>query len=462
MTMRSETIYKSVNPSTGEIFATYNGANGPEIEATLSQAVRAYQSWSKASHSDRAAALNNVADAIEAERDALALLAAQEMGKPIRDGRTEVLKCASLCRYYAEEGEAILAPRRTEIDDGLVTLVHQPLGLIFSVTPWNFPFWQVLRAAVPTMVAGNVVLNKPAPNVIGCALAIVAIAEKAGIPKGVLQTINTDNSQSADIIKDPRVKGVALTGSEKAGASVAGTAGGALKKTVLELGGSDPFIVMADADIAAAAAAAAKSRFTNAGQVCIASKRLIVAEEIADAFTDAFLAETQNFTPASPEAEATRLGPMARGDLRDQLDEQTSKTIAGGADIVLRGGVVDGAGYFYAPTILHNVAADSPALCEETFGPLAAIIRTRGEGEAIEAANRTNYGLSSSIWTNDEERGLRLARQIEAGGVFINTITASDPRFPFGGIGRSGYGRELGAEGVYEFCNLKTIRTHRL
>ncbi len=460
MTDQMQDHYKSINPSTGEVFATYDRASLSTIEAKLSLADKAYRSWSSVSHNDRALCFNRFADALEANRDELALLAAREMGKPIRDGRAEISKCASLCRHYALEGEAILTPRCTEVDEGRVTLIYQPLGLIFSVTPWNFPFWQILRAAIPMMVSGNVVLNKPAPNVIGCAHAIVEIAESVNIPKGVLQTINTDNDQSADVIKDPRVKGVALTGSEVAGASVARTAGGALKKSVLELGGSDPFIVIGDADVAAAAAAAAQSRFTNAGQVCIASKRLIVAADVADRFTDAFLAESQRFTPALPEEETTRLGPMARYDLRDQLDDQATRTIASGADVVLRGGVVEGPGFFYAPTILRDAATASPALSEETFGPLATIVRVGSEAELIEAANRTDFGLSANIWTRDEERALHLAQRIEAGSVFINTTTASDPRFPFGGIGRSGYGRELGAEGVYEFCNLKTIRIH--
>lgn len=461
MTAPRPDYFSSVNPATGEAFARYPVADTALIERTLARGATAQRGWAAMPVEERGEIFRAFADRLEDERDGLATLAAREMGKPVSEGHAEISKCALLLRHYAAEGAAMLATSVMALDDGEVRIMYQPLGTIFSVTPWNFPFWQILRAAIPAMMVGNGVLNKPAPNVIGCAEGIIALGEASGLPEGVLQSINTDNQQSAAIIRDARIAGVALTGSERAGASVAATGGSALKKSVLELGGSDPFIVLADADIERAAQAAARSRFANAGQVCVASKRLIVEARVRDDFVDAFRHATRAYTPASPELRDTLLGPMARGDLRTQLAEQKDASVRAGASVIEEGGMQSGAGFFFEPSILLSDQTDLRALREETFGPLAMIAPVSDSAAAIALANDTPFGLSANIWTADEERALTLAEQIEAGAVFINATTASDPRFPFGGIKRSGYGRELGREGMLEFTNIKTVRIAR-
>lgn len=454
-------MFKSVNPTTGETIAVHAAAGADMIEAALSAACAGQRAWRAAGIEGRAAVFAAAARKLRQQVEPLARLAACEMGKPVTQGRAEIEKCAFLCEHFAAHGAAMLEGQHHQVDNGKVELVHAPLGVIFSVTPWNFPFWQILRAAVPTMISGNAVLNKPAPNVIGCAQALIALFADAGMPAGAFQTIALTNADAARVIADPRVAGIALTGSEQAGSAVAAAAGKALKKCVLELGGSDPFIVLADADITGAAEAAARSRFANAGQVCIAAKRMIVEAPARAAFADAFLAAAARYVPGDPLADATTLGPMARADLRDELEAIVSQSIAAGAAVLEAGGRTEGPGWFYRPTILADAPDHAPVLIRETFGPAAVILTAQDADEAIALANRTPYGLSANLWTADLDRAHRLADRIEAGGVFINSFTASDPRFPFGGIKRSGFGRELGAAGAHEFTNLKTVWTVR-
>jgi succinate-semialdehyde dehydrogenase len=454
-------MFKSVNPATGETIAVYAAASADAIEAGLSAACAGQRAWQAAGAEGRAAVLVAAAARLREQAEPLARLAACEMGKPVSQGRAEIEKCASVCEYYAAHGAAMLESRHHPVDNGEVTLAHAPLGVIFSITPWNFPFWQILRAAVPALISGNAVLNKPAPNVIGCAQALIALFAEAGMPQGALQTIALTNADAARVIADPRVAAVSLTGSERAGSAVAAAAGEALKKCVLELGGSDPFIVLADADIGAAADAAARSRFSNAGQVCVAAKRMIVEAPVRAAFAEAFMAAAAEYVPGDPLADATTLGPMARADLRDELEAMVSQSIAAGAAVLEPGGRTEGPGWFYQPTILADAPDHAPVLIRETFGPAAVILTAQDAEQAITLANRTTYGLSANLWTTDLDRAHRLADRIEAGGMFINSFTASDPRFPFGGIKRSGFGRELSAVGVHEFTNLKTIWTVR-
>lgn len=451
------THFQSINPATDEIIAEYPLARPTDIEKALAAAERGYAQWSRLSHKDRASALRRFAERLRENADELARLAATEMGKPIAQGQAEAQKCALLCDYFADHAAEMLAPEHPAIDGARVTLRFDPIGCIFSITPWNFPLWQILRAAVPALAAGNVVLNKPAPNAIGCAKKVVALFQDCGAPEGVLQSIDVSNEDAAAIIADRRIAGVALTGSERAGAAVAASAGASLKKVVLELGGSDPFIVLADADIEAAAKIGAKARYANAGQVCIAAKRFIVETPVYERFREAFLAETDALVIGDPLHQGTTLGPMARRDLRDELEKQTAATIDAGARILRRGGPVEGPGNFFAPCVLEHAPEDSPARTQETFGPAATLIAVASEEDAVAVANDTRYGLSANLWTADEARAHRIAGELQAGGVFINAMTSSDPRLPFGGVKRSGFGRELGREGLMEFVNIKTV-----
>ncbi|MHA6287685.1 NAD-dependent succinate-semialdehyde dehydrogenase [Maricaulis sp. CAU 1757] len=450
-------MYHSVNPATEETIAEFTDTRDSDIDATLDRLVAGQAEWSHRGFTGRGQVLIKWAEKLRANTDQLALAAAREMGKPVREGRAEVEKCAWLAEYFAENAEALLATETQQFDDADIRLRCDPLGVLFSVTPWNYPFWQIMRAGVPALAAGNTVLNKPASNVIGCAQHIIALFREAGGPAGALATLPLENEQAADIIADDRVAGVALTGSEGAGSAVASAAGKALKKSVLELGGSDPLIVLSDADISAAAEAAAASRFKNAGQVCIAAKRMIVEAPVYDAFTEAFIEASRRYQPGDPEDDNTWLGPMARGDLRDTLVDQVARSHKLGARLVVPGGAVEGKGHFYAPTIATDIPSASPMAREETFGPAAAIFRVDNEDEAVELANNTSFGLSANLWTGDTSRADLIAPRIEAGSVFVNSTTASDPRVPFGGIKRSGYGRELGQEGIREFVNLKTV-----
>jgi len=379
-----------------------------------------------------------------------------EMGKPIVQGEAEVDKCAWACEYYADHAEAFLAeqPRETEASRSYVRF--DPLGPVLAVMPWNFPFWQVFRFAAPALMAGNAGVLKHASNVPRSALAIEEVFREAGFPRGLFSTVLVGSSAVAGLIADPRIVAVTLTGSELAGSKVAEQAGHALKKTVLELGGSDPFIVLADADIGAAARTAADARLINSGQSCIAAKRFIVVEPVADQFLDRFLDELRSRRMGDPLVRGTQVGPQARIDLRDLLHEQVAESVKRGAKLLLGGEVPAGKGAFYPPTLLAAVDKGMPAFDEETFGPVAAVIRAKDEADAVRLANDSTFGLGASLWTEDRVRAERLAAQIEAGSVFVNGVVKSDPRLPFGGIKRSGYGRELSEYGIREFVNVKT------
>ena len=449
--------FQSINPATNEVLSTWPPHNDSQIEQVLAGSSAAYQSWSRETFDVRADVLTRLAGALRGEADNLALLATREMGKPITQARAEVEKCAVLCEHYAEHGAKYLESETVDLSPGRGEVVYQPLGPVFSIAPWNFPYWQVLRFAVPTLALGNTVVLKHAPNVLGCSAALAALFESIDAPENVFQQVVAANEQAAAIIRDNRIVGVALTGSERAGAAVAQIAGGALKKCVLELGGSDPLIVLADADLEAAAAAAATSRFANAGQVCIAAKRILVASQIAGRFAEAFVEAAKALELGDPELETTFLGPMARADLRDELWDQVRSSVRQGAAPILEGGPLEGPGNYFAPSILFHVPEHAEVRRKETFGPAAALLAFDGDEDAIRVANESPYGLSASIWSLDEAHAKALAMRLETGNVFINAISSSDPRMPFGGIKRSGFGRELGRSGMLEFANAKSI-----
>ena len=450
----------STNPATGETFARYDLHTPAQVDAALDQAARAQRDWRWSSADTRSALLKRLAAGLRRERDTLAALITAEMGKPIGEARAEVEKCALNCDFYADNAAAMLADASIAgVPD--VIVAHEPLGVVLAIMPWNYPLWQVVRFLAPALAVGNGVILKHAANVPGCALALERLAIEAGAPAGLFASLRVEPDAVAALIADTRIAAVTLTGSTEVGAIVAGQAGAALKKQVLELGGSDPFVVLADADIDLAARMAVTARFTNAGQSCVNAKRFIVAEAVADRFVEAFAAGARALVMGDPTDAATTLGPLARANLRSAIDDQVRRSVAAGARIVTGSGLPNGPGFFYPATLLDHVVPGMAAFDEETFGPAAAIIRARDEDEAIALANRTAFGLGASIWTADADRGLAVARRIDAGAVFVNAMVASDPRVPFGGIKRSGYGRELGDLGLKEFTNAKTIRwTH--
>jgi succinate-semialdehyde dehydrogenase / glutarate-semialdehyde dehydrogenase len=405
----------------------------------------------------RARMMARAAEILESEKEEFGRLMTTEMGKPLRAAIEEAAKCAWGCRFYAEKAAEFLADELIPTGATRSFVRYQPLGPVLAVMPWNFPFWQVFRFAAPALMAGNVCLLKHASNVPQCAIAIEEIFRRAGFPEGAFQTLLIGSDQVKRILDNPRVAAVTLTGSEAAGRSVASAAGERIKKTVLELGGSDPFIVMPSADIKEAAKTAVKARVINNGQSCIAAKRFIVAEEIADEFERRFVEGMESLKVGDPMDEATDIGPLATEDMLETLKEQVRETVAQGARILTGGGPLTRPGYYFAPTILTDIHMDSPAYIEELFGPVASLFRVRDLGEAIRLANDTTFGLAASAWTNDGEERDRLIDEIEAGLVFINAMVASDPRLPFGGVKSSGYGRELSREGIREFVNIKTV-----
>ena len=448
---------ESRNPATGELLKTFAPLGAGELEARLGRAQTAFHDWARRSFADRARLLTQVADRLERDADELGRLMTLEMGKPIGAARDEALKCARGCRYYAEHAAGFLQDEDIATDAARSYVRYEPLGAVLAIMPWNFPFWQVLRFAAPALMAGNVALLKHAPNVPQCAVAIESIFREAGAPEGVFQTLLIDVDQVPALLGDPRVAAVTLTGSERAGRDVAGRAGGALKKSVLELGGSDPFIVMPSADLARAVETAVRSRTLNNGQSCIAAKRFIVHDAIADAFVEAFVRKMASLRIGDPMDPSTEVGPLARADLRDALTAQVRDTIARGAHVLTGGAPLDRAGYFYPPTVLTNIPRESPAYRDELFGPVASIFRVTDIDEAIAIANDTRFGLGASVWTRDHAERDRFAAEIVAGQVFVNAMVASDPRVPFGGVKSSGYGRELSAQGIREFVNIKTV-----
>jgi succinate-semialdehyde dehydrogenase / glutarate-semialdehyde dehydrogenase len=451
---------RSVDPATGAEVARYPAFTAAEVDAALAAAHEAQRVWRGVSLDERARLLTGAAGRLRERRERYATLITREMGKPIVEARAELDKCAWTCGFYAEQAAAFLAPEpvETAADDSFVT--YEPLGVVLAIRPWNFPFWQVTRFAAPALMAGDGGLLKHAPNVSGCALAFERVLADAGFPDGLFRTLLVDEGSVAEttarLLGDPRIAAVTITGSDRAGAHVAAAAGRALKKSVLELGGSDPFLVLADADLPAAAEQAARSRFLNGGQSCLAAKRFVVEEPVADEFEGRLVDAVEALAVGDPMDPATRVGPMARADLVDGIDRQVRESVARGARVLTGGRRIGDRGCFYAPTVLTGVRAGMPAYEEETFGPVAAVIRVADEAQAIAVANDTAYGLGASVWTRDVDRGLGVAGQLESGAVFVNAVVASDPRLPFGGTKRSGYGRELSAAGIREFTNLRT------
>jgi succinate-semialdehyde dehydrogenase/glutarate-semialdehyde dehydrogenase len=401
--------------------------------------------------------LRDLARTLRASAESSAALITAEMGKPLQEARQEIEKCAWTCEHYAEHGPGYLEPERVATSASESYVAYDPLGVVLAIMPWNFPFWQFFRFAAPAIMAGNGMLLKHASNVPQCAVAIEAVCREAGLPDGLMQTLLIGADQVEGVIADPRVAAVTLTGSSEVGAKVAAQAGGHLKKQVLELGGSDPLIVLADADIEAAAKAAVSSRFRNAGQSCIAAKRFIVVEAVADAFAAAVLKGIEALVVGDPAKPGVTVGPLARGNLRDDLIAQVNASVEQGARVLAGGKAVDGPGFFYEPTLLDHVTPDMPVFTQETFGPAAALIRVKDAEHAVRLANDTEYGLGAAIWSRDTGAAQILARRIEAGSVFVNAIVASDARVPFGGVKKSGYGRELAAQGLREFTNVKTV-----
>ncbi len=449
--------HTSLNPATSQLLHTYASWDSARLAQALEKAHSAQQTWAQTTFSQRAEVLRNAAIQLRAQHDRYATLITHEMGKPLREASAEIEKCAGGCDYYAQHAEEFLRTEPMASDAGKSYVAYYPLGVVLAVMPWNFPFWQVFRAAAPALMAGNAVVLKHAPNVPQCALAIEAIFRDCGLLEGVFTTLMIEVEQAADAIASPHVHAVTLTGSEAAGRKVAACAGQHLKKCVLELGGSDPFIVLHDADLELAVNMAVASRFLNCGQSCIAAKRFIVVPQIADEFLHRLKIRVEALKLGDPMDDATQIGPMARADLRDALHRQITDSIAQGAVAVTGCKPVEREGFFYQPSILDRVTAKTRAWHEELFGPVAIIIRAASEEDALRIANETRYGLGSSIWSKDAARAEQLAAYIQAGCTFINGMVKSDPRLPFGGVKASGYGRELSRLGIHEFVNAKTV-----
>jgi succinate-semialdehyde dehydrogenase/glutarate-semialdehyde dehydrogenase len=452
----------SINPATGEVLKTFDALTDSQLEEKLRVAASAFLEYRHTSFAERAARMQRAAEILENEKKELARLMTIEMGKPLKAAVQEAEKCALVCRYYAENAQKHLADETVETNATRSYVRYEPLGVVLAVMPWNFPFWQVFRFAAPALMAGNVGLLKHASNVPQCALAIEDILSRAGFPAGVFQTLLLGSAMVARMLEDPRVAAATLTGSEPAGRSVASIAGEQIKKTVLELGGSDPFIVMPSADFEAAVTTAVKARTINNGQSCIAAKRFIVHEEIYDDFEKRFVAIMNELRVGDPLDEAIDIGPLATPDILKDLEQQVQASVAAGAKVLTGGeraslsGPLE-RGNFYQPTVFSDIPRDSPAYSDEIFGPVASLFRIGGIDEAIELANATTFGLGAAAWTNDEQERLRFIEDLKAGSVFINGMVASDPRLPFGGVKNSGYGRELSYFGIREFVNIKTV-----
>ena len=451
-------MLRSIDPSNGAELATFPELDAAGVDAAVERAWASRHAWRDAGIDLRTALLRSAAGVLRAEKARFAALMTSEMGKPIVEAEAEVEKCAWTATWIADNAARLLADEPIESTATKSYVRFQPLGVILAVMPWNFPLWQAFRAALPALAAGNVMLLKHSSNVPQCALAIEDVFREAGVPKGVFQTLLIGSGAIEGIVADHRVAGVTLTGSDAAGMQVAAAAGKALKKSVLELGGSDPFIVLEDADVKAAATVACRARNQNNGQSCIAAKRFIVAEPVAEEFEERFTAAVAALKVGDPKDRGNQVGPLARADLVDDLERQVKESVKKGAKVLTGGKRLDGdGGYFFEPTVLTDVKAGMPVFNEETFGPVAAVIRVRDAEEAIRVANDTEFGLGSSVWTNDVERGEMMAARIEAGLVFVNGMVASDARLPFGGVKRSGYGRELSSYGIREFTNIQTV-----
>lgn len=447
----------SINPTTEERLADYPLWGEHELEQALAHTAAAAPDWQCSTCAKRAEPLRRAAAHLRGERDRYAVLIAMEMGKPVQEGRAEVEKCAWVCEFFAEHAERFLQAEPVATEARRSYIAYDPLGTVLAVMPWNFPFWQVFRFAVPALMAGNSVLLKHASNVPQCAEAIEQVLQNSGFPPGVFRWLRISSEQAEGVIADPRIDAVTLTGSELAGRRVASLAGASIKKTVLELGGSDPFVVLADADLEQAAGAAVTARFKNNGQSCIAAKRFVLLETIADDFLSLFKEKIESLRIGDPLREETQLGPMARADLRAQLHRQVTESIRLGAAALYGCEPFEGRGYFYQPSILDHVRPGMPVFDDEVFGPVAALIRVRDEAEALAVANRHRYGLGASVWTRDAAKGELFARHLHGGAVTVNEQVHSDPRLPFGGVKNSGYGRELGQAGIREFVNIKSV-----
>src|SRR5438094_2217307 len=447
----------SINPATGELSKHFDAHTDAEIESALDRAVSAFEKHRRSSFAERAAKLQYAAEILEEYREQFARIITAEMGKLLHASVDEIEKCARGCRFYAEHGEKFLSEQIVSSDAGRSYVRYESLGPVLAIMPWNFPFWQVFRFAAPALMAGNVGVLKHAANVPRCALAIEKILCRAGFEEGVFQALLIEAKQVEKVIVDPRIKAVTLTGSEKAGSEVASIAARQIKKSVLELGGSDPFIVMPSADFESALETAVKARTINSGQSCIAAKRFAVADEIYDRFLEQFVQRMRELKVGDPFDETTEIGPLATEHILEGVHDQVQKSIALGAKLLTGGNRIHGPGFFYEPTVLVDVPKESPAYREEVFGQVASIFRVRDADDAIELANDTTFGLAASAWTHDPKEQKLFTSELETGMVFINAMVASDPRLPFGGVKRSGFGRELGAVGIREFTNAKTI-----
>jgi succinate-semialdehyde dehydrogenase / glutarate-semialdehyde dehydrogenase len=448
----------TVNPATGETLDTFQVASDAEIDTALTRADNAFRKHRLLPFAERSGLMLRAADILESEKEKFGRLMTLEMGKPIGAAIAEAEKCALACRYYAEHAESFLADEPAEVQGGKAWVSFQPLGVVLAVMPWNFPFWQVIRFAAPALMAGNVGILKHASNVPQCALALEEIFRRAGFVEGVFQTLLVESSEVAKLIADPRISAVTLTGSEGAGRAVASAAGSNLKKTVIELGGSDPFVVMPSADLETAVETAVTARMINNGQSCIAAKRFIIHEKVYEDFMRGFVERVSSLRTGDPMEPSTQLGPLATAQIRDDLAKQVESTVAAGGRVLTGGKRLDRAGFYYAPTVLADIPPSSAAEGEELFGPVASVWKVSNVAEAIKRANSTTFGLGASAWTNDVGERDQLVRELEAGLVFINGMVASEPGLPFGGVKHSGYGRELGVFGIREFVNIKSVK----
>lgn len=450
--------FTTVNPYTAQTLAAYDFINEQELNNVLNQANIAQQTWRKITVEKRAELFSKLAELLKQKHQELAVLATLEMGKTLAEAKLEVLKCARGCEYYASQAAQILQAKTTVAETGkTVHTTYEPLGVVLGVFPWNFPYWQILRSVIPVVIAGNAMLVKPAPNVPQCSLAIQQLIDECGFPKGVIQIIFADTEQIQHLIANPIIKATTLTGSEKAGSVVASLSAKHIKKSVLELGGSDPFIVLDDADLDATLSQAITARFQNNGQSCIAAKRFILQQPIADLFLQQLQQKVDALVCGNPMEDTTHIGPIARKDLCDKLSNQVNEALQHGAKMIYQQNVIPSNGYFYPPTIIGNILPNNPVFNQELFGPVISVYVVQTDAEAISLANATEFGLGASVWSKNTERAIAIAKKIESGQVFINEMVKSQPSHAFGGVKKSGYGRELGEQGLLEFCNIKSL-----